>query len=304
MLKKIRRACLRQLRKMRFLPPEMYAHFLYEYHTGKRLNLDNPVEFNEKLQWYKVFYHPKILNQLVDKYAVRAFIEEKIGAQYVNEIYGVYEKAEDIPFNELPNQLAIKATHTSSHNLIVSDKSKLNIPKANKQLNKWLGKNQYYRMGQEWAYKDVQPRIVIEKYLVDEGQDSLIDYKFFCFNGAPKFVELHVGRETIHEQSIYDLDFKLLPFGRGAKEKSISTEIEKPTNFDEMVKLAKILAENFPFVRVDFYSVKGKTIFGEMTFYPSDGCRKEFYPEEYNKIVGDYFKLPKLEKGQKEITTF
>lgn len=303
MLKKIKRFGLRTLRKMRFLPPKFYARVLYEYHTGKKLNLENPKEFNEKIQWYKVFYHPSILTQLVDKYAVRQYVEEKIGAQYLNEIYGVYEKADDIPFNKLPNKFAIKATHTSSHNLIVSNKKTLNIPKAIKQINKWLGINQYYRMGQEWAYKDVQPRIVIEKFLTNEGQNSLIDYKFFCFNGTPKFVEIHIDRETDHKQSIYDLDFKLLPFGRGSKEKSISCEIEKPVNFDEMVSLAKKLSENFPFVRVDLYSIEGKTIFGEMTFYPADGCRREFYPDEYNEIIGNYFELPKLTNGN-PITEF
>ncbi|QRM89681.1 glycosyltransferase [Lacinutrix sp. WUR7] len=286
---------------MRFLPPPIFAKFYYEYHTGKKLNLNKPIEFNEKIQWYKVFYHPKILNQLVDKYAVRKYVEEKIGNKYLNEVYGVFEKAEDINYKNLPNKFVIKATHASSYNLIVTNKNDLNLIKTTKLFNKWLCKNQYYRMGQEWAYKDVQPRLIIEKILKEEGKSSLTDYKFYCFNGVAKFADVHLDREENHQQGCYDLNFNLLPFRKKSKNKNISTEIKKPSNYDEMIKLSETLAANFPFVRVDFYSINGNAIFGEMTFYPSDG-RKDFFPDEYNTIIGDYFKLPTLEKGQKVIT--
>ena len=301
MQKQIRRFSVRMLRKMRFLPPKIYAHFLYEYYTGKKLNLENPQEFNEKIQWYKVFYHPKILNTLVDKFAVRAFVEEKIGKQYLNEMYGVYTNANEIPFNELPNQFVIKATHASSYNLIVSDKNKLNQAKAVKKLNKWLNKNQYYRTGQEWAYKDVQPRLLVEKFLEEDGQSSLIDYKFYCFNGKAKFLVVHVDREKEHKRGIYDFDFNVLPFNYVTADETINSDIEKPTNLEEMKQLSEVLATNLPFVRVDFYSLNGKTIFGEMTFYPADG-RKDFVPDSYNKDIGDYFILPKLSENKAVIT--
>ncbi|MDN3493428.1 ATP-grasp fold amidoligase family protein [Winogradskyella bathintestinalis] len=297
----IRRFFLRHLRKMRSLPPKIYTPISYEYYTGKKLNLKNPIEFNEKLQWMKVYYHPKVLTQLVDKYAVRAYVEEKIGAQYLNQIYGVYDKPEAIPFENLPNKFVVKATHTSSHNLIVTDKTKLNKKKAIKLFYKWLGKNQYYRIGQEWAYKDVPPRLIVEKFLKDDDKNSLIDYKFYCFNGTAKFLEVHLDRADNHKRGFYDFDFKLLPFRYVSLEKSISSDIKKPRNLNEMIKFAEILSAKFPFVRVDFYSIKGKTIFGEMTFYPSDG-RKDFIPEKYNKIIGDYISIPKLESGQQAIT--
>lgn len=301
MATKIRRFFLRHFRKMRFLPSKQYVRYHYEYFSGKKLDLDNPKEFNEKIEWYKVFYRPKILNQLVDKYAVRTFIEKKIGAQYLNEIYGVYENPEDIPFDELPDKFVIKATHTSSHNLIVKNKENLDKKKTIALLKKWLSKNQYYRMGQEWAYKDVPPRIVIEKFLKEDGKSTLVDYKFYCFDGVPKFIDVHLDREEDHKHGFFDLDFQLLPFGKSAGFKKLSKEIEKPSNLTEMIELSKILAKSIPFVRVDFYSVNGKAIFGEMTFYPGD-ARNAFFPEEYNTIIGDYMKLPKLEKGQQVIT--
>ena len=292
---------LRMLRKMRFLPSKIYANFHYEYFTGKKLNLDNPKEFNEKIQWLKVFYRPKILTQLVDKYAVRDYVEAKIGAQYLNEIYGVYNTPKDVSYEKLPQKFVIKATHASSYNLIVTDKGKLEKTKAAKLFKKWLGINQYYRMGQEWAYKDVQPRLIAEKFLKEDGQNSLIDYKFYCFNGVAKLLEVHLDRDQNHKRGFYDLNFNRLPYRYVTIEKSISSEIEKPINFEEMKNLSEILAANFPFVRVDFYSIKGKTIFGEMTFYPSDG-RKDLVPDEYNIIMGDYIQLTKLKNRQQFIT--
>ncbi|MBU2928972.1 glycosyltransferase [Winogradskyella psychrotolerans] len=288
---------------MRFLPSKLYVQYHYEYFSGKKLNIKDPREFNAKIEWYKVFYRPKILNTLVDKYEVRHIIEKTIGKKYLNEIYGVYDNVEAIPFNDLPNQFVIKATHSSGHNVIVKDKSQLDTKKVTQKLKKWLKVNQYYRMGQEWAYKDVKPRFIIEKFLKQSDKSTLIDYKFYCFNGEPKFIDVHIDREEDHKQGCFDLDFNLLPFGKSKTYKSISSEIPKPTNLKEMVDLATILSKKLPFVRVDFYSVDGKTIFGEMTFYPSD-ARKAFYPEEYNTIIGDYFKLPKLKDGQKVITEF
>lgn len=300
MFKTIRKFGVKMLRKLKFLPPDIYAHFLYEHYTGKKLNLKNPKEFNEKIQWYKVFYHPKILNQLVDKYAVREYVEKKIGKIYLNELYSVYDNALEINYDDLPDQFVIKATHASSYNLIVKNKKKLNINKTNKLLNKWLNKNQYYRTGQEWAYKDVKPRLIIEKFLKDGDNDSLIDYKFYCFTGEVKFVEIHFNRADNHKRGFFDLDLKPLPFRYVSLEKSISSEVTKPSNFEEMITLSKKLSDKFPFVRVDFYAISGKSVFGEMTFYPSDG-RKDFIPDEYNAIIGEYFKLPNLEKDQKEI---
>ena len=297
MQKSIRRFITRTVRKMRFLPSKIYVKYHYEYFTGKKLNLENPQEFNEKIEWYKVFYRPKILTQLADKYEVRSYVEEKIGSQYLNKLYGVYDNANTIDFDMLPNQFIIKANHANNQNHIVKDKKTLNQNSVKKLCNKWLTKNQYYRKGQEWAYKNIKPKIIIEKFLKENNRNTLIDYKFYCFDGQPKFIDVHIDRDCEHKQGCFDLEFNLLPFGKSKNYKCVSSDIEKPSNLSEMIELAGKLADKLPFVRVDLYSINGKSIFGEMTFYPAD-ARKDFYPDAYNKIIGDYFKLPKLNNGQ------
>ena len=294
------RFVLRFLKKLTFLPQKTFLPFLYEYYTGKKLNLNHPQEFNEKIQWLKIFYHPVILNQLVDKYGVRKYVAEKIGREYLNELYGVYNSFSEIDFDELPDKFVLKAVHASSYNIICTDKSKLDFKKVKRKTKKWLTTNQYYRTGQEWAYKDVKPRLIVEKYLKDDERDSLTDYKFYCFNGKAAFLEVHIDRTQNHKRAFYDFEFNKLPYRYVSVEKSISEEIPKPTTLGEMIKLSEKLSADIPFVRVDFYSVKDKVIFGEMTFYPSDG-RKDFYPEKYNKKIGDMIKLPSL-NGSKTIT--
>ncbi|MEO1011446.1 MAG: ATP-grasp fold amidoligase family protein [Bacteroidota bacterium] len=287
-------------KKLKFLPPETFVKIYYEYYTGKKLDLNNPIEFNEKIQWLKVFYRPAILNQLVDKYAVRSYVEEKIGKEYLNELLYVYEKTSDIDFAKLPQRFVIKATHGFHFNLIVKDKDQLNKTRAKLLLRKWVGKNQYYRGGLEWAYKNVQPRLIAEKFLEEIGKTSVNDYKFFCFSGKPKFVQVFMERGIKDLRCFYDLNWEKRPFTT-KKDEFFEGILEKPKNFDLMVKLAEKLADHFPFVRVDFYNIEGTILFGEMTFYPTDG-RKDFKPEKYNKILGDYIELPKIPKGQKYIT--
>ncbi|MCE2612693.1 glycosyltransferase [Flavobacteriaceae bacterium D16] len=275
------------LKKLKFLPPAFYVKIYYEYYTGKKLNLRQPKEFNEKIQWLKVYYKNPLLTKLVDKYSVREYVKEKVGDEYLNELLGVYNKCGEVDFDALPDQFVIKGVHGFHFNLIVPDKSQLNRRKARYLMTKWLSKNQYYRGGLEWAYKNVPPRLIAEKFLAEMGKDAINDYKFYCFSGVPRFVQ--VDRQTeIH--SYYDPEWNLLPFTKG-KSPLKKDPLEKPENFETMVGLAGKLAGDFPFVRVDLYNIDGKILFGEMTFYPSDG-RTEFKPEEYNRILGDYIELP------------
>jgi hypothetical protein len=297
-----RKTYLRYMKKMTFLPSKIFLPFLYEYFTKKKLNLKNPIEFNEKIQWYKIYFRPKILNQLIDKYAVKAYVKEKIGEEYLNETIAVFDKVSSIDFSNLPDKFVVKATHTNQQNLIVKDKNKIQLKKLTPKFRKWFFTNQYYKNGKEWGYKNIKPRIIVEKFLIEEGKDDLTDYKFFCFSGKPKFVEVHINRGTNYKREIYDMNFERLPFNKGNKSNQFDSSIPKPLNFNNMVEVAKKLSEDFPFVRVDLYAIEEKTIFGELTFYPADG-RKDFYPNKYNKVIGDYFELPKIPKGKKVITT-
>lgn len=286
---------------MKFLPQETFVKINYEYYSGRKLDLQNPVEFYEKISWYKVFFRPKILNQLVDKQAVKTYVTKKVGAQHLNETLGVYNKGSEVDFDKLPDQFVIKGVHGYHFNLIAKDKAKLNRLKSRFLLKKWMNKNQYYREDMEWTYKDVKPLLMAETYLEEMGKTTLNDYKFFCFNGTPKFVQIDMEIGTKDHRCYYDMDWNKLdlytekiPFYEG--------EVNKPEKFEEMKSVAYRLADQLPFPRVDLYSIQGKTLLGEMTFYPSD-ARNRFLPEKYNKIIGDYFVLPKIPKGEKHITS-
>ena len=292
---------LRLLKKMKFLPQAWYVGYSYENFTGKKLNLENPVEFNEKIQWLKVFYHRPILTQLVDKYAVRSYVKDKIGIQYLNECIGIYDNAKEIEFEKLPSKFVIKATQASGYNLIVPDKSKVNWFRSKLTLNRWLRTSQYYRTGLEWAYKNVKPRLTVEKFLKEEGKEVINDYKFYCFNGTPKFIQVDKDRGIEDYKYYFDLNWEKLPFFQKRRENIYDGKFERPDTLEKMIELAAVLAKGFPFVRVDFYSINGVIIFGEMTFYPGDG-KLDFVPDEYNKIIGDYLILPKIPEGQSKIT--
>ena len=297
-----RKLFLGLLKKVKILPAPLYMKIYYRYYTGKKLDLKNPGEFNAKIQWIKIYYRPKILSQLVDKYAVREYVREKIGAQYLNELIAVYNSAADVNFDQLPDQFVIKAVHGYNFNLIVSDKRKLNRRNARFKMYKWMSRNQYWRGGLEWAYKAVKPRLIAEKYLAELGKEDLVDYKFYCFDGIPRFVQIDVDRNTGHKRAYYDPNWNPLPFNN-RHYKKVTEKLDRPPKFSEMLEVCQKLAKNFPFVRVDLYNLSGRILFGEMTFYPGDG-RLEYTPDEYNKIIGDYLKLPEIPENEKYITAF
>ena len=287
------------LKKMKFLPQELYAQIFYEYYYDKKLNLKDPQEFNEKIQWLKVYYHPDILTRLIDKYEVRHFVKETVGDKYLNELLALYNKPSEINYDELPSQFVLKTTHGYNNNIIVRDKAKLNKFKAKLSLYKWMTRNQYYMGGQEWAYKNAPHRIIAEKFLPEIDNKGVSDFKFYCFNGEPEFIEVNIKIESGVFRSYFDVEWNVQDFYRKAVPRYDKT-ITRPEKLEEMVEVARKLSKKFPFVRVDLYNIKERIIFGELTFYPAD-ARHPFYPEEYNKIFGDKMKLPALPKGKKEI---
>lgn len=288
------------------MPEATYLKIYYEYYTGKRLDLDNPLEFNAKIQWMKLYYRPPILNRLVDKYEVRKFVEDRIGGEYLNELFAVYSKASELDLESLPDSFILKGAHGYNQYLIVGDKKTQNPRRIRWLMRKWLSRNHYYRGGLEWAYKDVKPKVIAEKLLTQSESSGLNDYKYYCFSGQPKMIQVDVDRAGTHKKGYFSTDWEQLPFTK--KTHAYETiELEAPPNLEAMTRLAAELSRGFPFVRVDFYNLDGQIIFGEMTFYPGDG-RQEFLPDRYNAIIGSYLELPKLSEGQpitedpKEIT--
>ena len=230
-------------------------------------------------------------SRLVDKYEVRGFISDKIGEEYLIPLYGVYDSFDEIDFSSLPDQFVLKCTHDCGSVIICKDKSGFDKEAAKKKLSAAMKRNYYYGE-REWAYKSVKPRIIAEKYMIDEKTAELRDYKFFSFNGDVKLLFIATGRQSGGEVKFdfFDMDFNHLPIRNGHPNAEILPE--KPETFDEMKRLASILSDGFPHVRVDFYEINGKIYFGEMTFFHFGGFVK-FEPAEWDKKMGDWVELPK-----------
>lgn len=280
---------------LRFLNDEHYLKIKYKIEMGKKLNLNNPKTFNEKLQWLKLNDRKDIYTTMVDKYEAKKYVSNIIGKEYIIPTLGIYDKFDDIDFEKLPNQFVIKCTHDSGGSIICKDKSKFNKEQAKNKINKCLKKN-FYNNFREWPYKNVKPRIIIEKYMATEEQRELIDYKFFCFNGEPKFIYVSEGlsNHKTAKISFADMNYKKTDFYRKDYQQFEELPL-KPINFEKMKELASKLSRNITFIRVDFYEIEGKIYFGELTFFPNAGFIP-FCPERYDKILGDMLILPQTNK--------
>ena len=267
--------------------------FIYLLRTGKVLNLKNPQDLNEKMFWLSRYWRNPLITLCSDKYKVRQFLEEKGCGDILNEQYGVYDRGEDIDFDKLPNKFVLKCNHGSRMNIIVEDKAKLKIPETIVTLNKWV-KFQYGR-GTEWQYKAIEPKILAEKYL--ESQDGkMIEYQIFCFNGKPMFflVRSDLRKSEVDKASIeyavsYTMDWKRVYMRKD--EEQFNFELPKPANYDKMIDYAKRLSAGFPQVRVDYYEIDDKLVFGELTF-SSNGSVQSNYKDEYIKSLGTELELP------------
>lgn len=269
---------------------KIFIKLEYILRTHKLLNLSNPQSFNEKLQWLKLYARHEEYTQLVDKYAVKLYVTRRIGEKYVIPTLGVWERFEDIDFKVLPSQFVLKTTHDSGGVYICRDKSQLDINKAAKKLKKSLSKN-YYWEHREYPYKNVRPRIIAEQYMVDESGYELKDYKIFCFQGVPHFIEVDFDRFTGHKRNIYSTQWELLPF-EIQYPSNPSLIHEKPKCLNEMLDIASQLSRGFLHVRVDLYVINDTVYFGELTFFHGTGMEK-FSPEEWNYKFGRLIELPK-----------
>lgn len=271
--------------------------YQFERAHGYKPNLDNPQTFNEKLQWIKLNYNNPLMTKCADKVAVRDFVKEKIGEQYLTPLIGIYNSVDDIDFDKLPNKFVAKVNWGSGQNIIVPDKSKLNINEAKAKLRKWTKpeSNHYYTM-LENVYKDIEPKIIIEEYLEALG-NSALDYKFMCFNGKPYYCWVSNKNLEIQERSFYDMNWVMQDIELVEPPKIKAKEpLEKPKNFDEMVDVTNKLCQGFPHVRVDLYNLSdGSLKFGELTFITSSGY-SSWAPIEVDKKLGDLFNIEQIKK--------
>lgn len=273
------------------LSDKVFIKWCYEYKVGKKLNLDNPTNFNEKIQWLKLYDRKGLYTKLADKYEVKEYLENKIGKDYVIPLLGVWDSFDDIDFNKLPKKFVLKTTHDSGGIIIVKDKDKMDLKKMKKNLNKSL-KRDYYRVWREWQYKNIHRRIIAEEYLENNG--DLLDYKFFCFNGKPKICLVCSNRFKDLKETWYDDEWNKLNLIEGNHKNE--NFIEKPRSFKQMKDIATKLSNKIAFLRVDFYEVNKKPYVGEITFHPQGGY-EQFKPEKWNKTFGDMIDL-KITKGE------
>lgn len=283
---------LLDVKSIKRLSDEKYLKIKYRRTFGKKIDFKNPKTFNEKLNWLKLNDRKKEYINLVDKYEVKKYISQIIGEEYIIPTIGIYDKFEDINFDELPNQFVIKCTHDSGSTIICKDKKQFDYNYCKKMINKCLKKNIYF-ISREWPYKNVKPRIIIEELLIDNVNNDLRDYKFFCFDGNVNFFKIDFDRFTCHRANYYNNKMELLAFGEEVCPPDFNKKLSMPVNFIKMKELAEKLSENIPFLRVDFYEVNNKIYFGELTFYPAAGFGK-FIPNDWDLKLGEMIDLEKV----------
>ncbi|GMO60066.1 MAG: ATP-grasp fold amidoligase family protein [Termitinemataceae bacterium] len=272
----------------RRIPDAFYLKSLFTL-MGQKLNLKQPQYWTHKIQWIKLFDRNPLYTKCADKYAVREYISQTIGDTYLIPLLGVFKTFDEIDFSMLPEQFVLKCNHDSGSVIICKDKNSFDKEQARLKLQKALSINYCNDYPhREWVYKNIPPCIVAEKYVSPSSGEELRDYKFFCFNGEPKC--LYVSEIGMHEPKVtfYDLDWNEMPVSTGYEK--LDHTAEKPNCFDEMLFVCRNVSKKMCFVRVDLYEVDGKIYFGELTFYPHAG----YYPfsPEWNKIFGDWLKLP------------
>ncbi len=270
---------------------EAYLKRKYRACMGKELNLGSPQTFNEKLQWLKLHDRKPEYTTMVDKYAVKKYVADIIGEEYIIPTLGVWNHFDEIDFDKLPNQFVLKCTHDSGGIVICKDKNKLDLKLAKKKMEKCLKRN-YYWSSREWPYKDVKPRIIAEQYIEDNNKEGfLTDYKFFCFNGKMKCMYVSVNSHTAKQKiQFFDRNYNLLPIRRD--DYLVFDEIpKKPNHLDDMIKIAEQLSRNIPHTRIDFYYIQNRIYFGEITFFTGSGFIP-FSEKKWDYKLGSWIKLP------------
>jgi len=276
---------------LNWLPDRPYVKLQYWGTFGKRLNLKHPVDYCEKLQWIKLYDRQSEYTRMVDKFTAKDFAAERIGAEHIIPTLGVWDRVEDIDFDALPERFVLKTTHDSGGVVICKNRREFDIAAAKAKLDSSL-KRDFYRFTREWPYKNVKPRIIAEEFIEDKRCGELHDYKFYCFNGECKIMLVISDRENPDgfKVDFFDMDKNFLEVKFEHQDQS-KIPPALPDTFDEMRRMAEVLAKGIPHVRVDFYDIEGQILFGEMTFFSSSGFNP-FCPEEWNIRAGEWIRLP------------
>jgi hypothetical protein len=277
-----------------WLPDQIYLKLLFQLKLGHKLDLRHPITFSEKLQWLKIFNRNPEYTQMVDKFSVKEYVDKTIGEEYVIPTLGVWNKPEDIAWNNLPNQFVLKTTHGggSTGVVICKDKNTFDKQTAIKKLNASL-KMDIYRLFKEWPYKNVQRRIIAEQYIMPtDGLKDLSDYKWYCFNGEPKFCQVIQDRTSKETIDFFDTAWRHQDFvGLNPNANQALVPPAHPMHLDVQLQIASRLSQNIPFSRIDLYEAGNHVYFGEITFFPMSGLGS-FRPNQYNEILGQMISLP------------
>lgn len=276
------------------LPDKLYLSIKFRTKMGYWMDWENPQTFCEKIQWLKVYNYHTEYTEMVDKWAAKKYVAQRIGQEYIIPTLGVYNSSEEIDFSKLPSQFVLKCTHDSGGIVVCNNKTYLNYENVKNKLAKGL-KRTYVVQNREYPYKKVPRKIIAEQFIQTDSGSDLIDYKFFCFNGKAEYCQVIANRSTDETIDFYDREWihqefiGLLPTAHHAP-----IAQDKPINYDKMLEIADKLASEIssPFVRIDLYNIKGKIYFGEITFFPATGMGV-FRPTEWDKKLGDMIKLPK-----------
>ncbi len=274
----------------RVCPDEMYLSLLFRQRLGYEMDWKNPRSFNQKLQWMKLHDRNPLYTTCADKVAVRDYVAKAIGERYLIPSLGVWDRAEDIDYDALPDRFVLKCNHGAKYNIICRDKGQLNIPETNRQLNAWLGQK-HYRLKREYNYQGITPRILGETYMED-ATGGLSDYKVFMIGGEPYMIQLDLDRFGGHHRNIYDPDWQLLDVEISFP-RDPDRAREKPAVLPELLDCAGKLAKGFREVRVDFYVVEDRLYFGEMTFFSGAGFSR-YKPREFEFKMGEKLSLADL----------
>lgn len=260
----------------------------YREKIGHEPDLEHPKRFTEKIQYRKLYDHNPLYSTLADKYAVREWVRDKIGEEHLIPLLGVWDRAEDIDFDQLPDSFVLKTNNACGTNIIIRNKKSVNRKPIIKLLNTWLA-FPFWAQGGEFHYKDIPPKIIAEKYMQSDDLDDLPDYKFFCFHGKPYCCGVIIDRKHGAKQRIYDMNWTQQVWSIGYHDINAES-IEKPAQFKAMLALVEKLCEGFSHVRVDLYLTGQEIYFGEMTFTTGSGY-DPFVPDEYDFILGEQWKI-------------